>query len=146
MQLALIYLMIDLSFLYVVQKNIFIIACFGYMWSDHIFYCRPKLIMFQHNGLLKYIKIAWCLLWDTSNHYHLLNNIGEKHRSCILIYHIFNSIEEKQRISTKFNALIKSKLCAGTDTWLSLKPRLSFIDRILKLVICWLRLYNVTIT
>ena len=28
----------------------FVIACFWCMWSDHIFYCRPKLIIFQHNG------------------------------------------------------------------------------------------------
>ena len=28
------------------------------MWSDHKFYCRPKLVIFQHNGLLKF---AWCL-------------------------------------------------------------------------------------
>ena len=27
------------------------------MQSDHIFYCRPKLI-FQHSGLWKYIKYA----------------------------------------------------------------------------------------
>ena len=39
------------------------------MCSDHIFYCRPKSIIFQHsttstfqhehNGLLKYVKITW---------------------------------------------------------------------------------------
>ena len=33
------------------------------MESDHMFYCRPKLIIFQHNGLLKYVKIAVCLLF-----------------------------------------------------------------------------------
>ena len=26
------------------------------MGSDHIFYCRPKLKLFQHNGLLMLIK------------------------------------------------------------------------------------------
>ena len=35
--------MIDLSFLYVAPK---------------LFYCKPKLITFQHNDLLKQVKIA----------------------------------------------------------------------------------------
>ena len=29
----------------------YVTACFWCVWSDHIFYCRPKLIIFQHNGL-----------------------------------------------------------------------------------------------
>ena len=38
------------------RKTFFIMI--GCMWSDHIFYCTPKLIIFQqsctrHNGLLK---------------------------------------------------------------------------------------------
>ena len=32
------------------------------MWSDHIFHYRPKSITFRHNGLLKSVKITWCLL------------------------------------------------------------------------------------
>ena len=52
MQLDLIHLMIDVSFLCVRRKNnFFIIVCFGCMWSDHIFYCRHKLIILQHDGL-----------------------------------------------------------------------------------------------
>ena len=44
--------MIDVSFLCVRRKNnFFIIVCFGCKWSDHIFYCRHKLIILQHNGL-----------------------------------------------------------------------------------------------
>ena len=43
------------------------------MKSNHIFYCRPILIIFQHDGLLKQVKIAWCLLWDSNNHFHTLS-------------------------------------------------------------------------
>ena len=27
------------------------------MWSDHIFNCRPKLIIFEHNGLFVFCEI-----------------------------------------------------------------------------------------
>ena len=75
--------MIDYHF-YMLDKNVFyIIACFWCMWSDHIFYCRPKLIIFQHNGLGVFCRVVTIIFI----HYHLLNNVEEKHRPCILVYH-----------------------------------------------------------
>ena len=66
------------------DKNVFyIISCFWCMWSDHIFYCRPKLIIFQHNGLGVFCRVVTIIFI----HYHLLDNVEEKHRPCILIYH-----------------------------------------------------------
>ena len=44
--------MVNLPFLYSRQKKI-IGACLWVYGSDHISYCRPKLIIFQHNDLLK---------------------------------------------------------------------------------------------
>ena len=44
--------------------------------------------------------------------YHLLNNVEEKHRSCVLIYH--------NHIQALLNALIKQKLCDGTDIFKAL--------------------------
>ena len=51
------------------------------MWSDHLFYCRPKLI-FQHNGLFVFCDIVTIIMTPPPP-----NNIEEKSHLCILIYH-----------------------------------------------------------
>ena len=49
------------------------------MRSDHIFYYGSKLI-FQHNGLFVFCEIVTIIITSS-------NNIEEKDRLCILIYH-----------------------------------------------------------
>ena len=51
------------------KKKVNFLVQFGCKGSDHIFYFRPKLIMFQHNGLSKVNKNCIApLLFDAKKH------------------------------------------------------------------------------